>query len=240
MDCPGIVFARARTPEEETDVLLRNCVKVEKIADPLVPIEGILRRCAAEQLQTQYGIGSFADVTEFLTLVAMKRGQLRKGGAADQESAARLVLQDWNAGGIRYCTEPPKAATAVALVPQMRDEFDWNAPPRVEDDMPAADAGASDPAVAPSDEAAWPPMDHEDEALPAPAANAARPASMDVVPTSSLKSAIGKKERRAQAAAPKPQDLTDEHTPFNFQLARARRREQKKIKKQARRRAQKF
>ena len=65
---------------------------------------------------------------------------------------------------------PPKAAATVALVPQMLDEFDWSAPPRVEDDMPAADAGASDPAVAPSDEGAWPPMDHEDEAPPAPAA----------------------------------------------------------------------
>ena len=79
-------------------------------------------------------------------------------------------------------------------------------------------------------------MDHEDEAPPAPAAKAARPASMDVVPTSSLKSAIGKKERRAQAAASKPQDLTDEHTPFNFQLNRARRIAQKKAKKQQQKR----
>lgn len=30
MDCPGIVFARARTSEEHADVLLRNCVKVQE------------------------------------------------------------------------------------------------------------------------------------------------------------------------------------------------------------------
>eukprot|EP00965_Chrysotila_dentata_P154246 5097851-Pleurochrysis_carterae.AAC.1 len=144
MDCPGIVFARAKTAEEAADVMLRNCVKVctplhfyscicpyltraggyvkpwlyqqrggrfihiwlepaytvcsdrtqvEKIDDLMVPIGGILRRCEAAQLQGQYGIGDFQDATQFLTLVAMKRGQLRKGGAADQEAAARVVMQ---------------------------------------------------------------------------------------------------------------------------------------------------
>jgi hypothetical protein len=27
MDCPGIIFARASTPEEQADVMLRNCVR---------------------------------------------------------------------------------------------------------------------------------------------------------------------------------------------------------------------
>ena len=61
MDCPGIVFARAKTAEEQADVVLRNCVKLEKLESPEVPIEAILRRVTAEQLMMQYDVGRFAD-----------------------------------------------------------------------------------------------------------------------------------------------------------------------------------
>jgi len=134
MDCPGIVFARAKTAEEQADVVLRNSVKLEKLDDPTVPIEAILRRCPAEQLTKLYEVGRFTDATEFLTLVAAKRGHLRKGGAADHDAAARAVLHDWNAGHIKYCTEPPKATGGVEIVTQLADTFDWHAEadPKVE------------------------------------------------------------------------------------------------------------
>merc|ERR1719424_1770681 len=120
MDCPGIVFARARTAEEEADVLLRNCVKVEKMSDLTVPIDALLRRVPMAQLQAHFQLARFADVTEFLTLVALKRGKLGKGGAADHDAAARAVLQEWNAGALAYHSEPPRreAGEAVSLVPQ--------------------------------------------------------------------------------------------------------------------------
>jgi nuclear GTP-binding protein len=139
MDCPGIIFARAVSEEEQADVLLRNCVRVEKLDDPTVPIEAILRRCPAEQLMEQYGVAHFGGALEFLTLVAAKRGLLRKGGAADHDGAARAVLQDWNAGRIRYFTEPPKPTGGVELVPHLASGFDWEAPARVV----AAGAGSS-------------------------------------------------------------------------------------------------
>ena len=124
MDCPGIVFARAKNADEEADVLLRNCVRVERMADPLVPVAAILRRVPAAQLQALYGLEAFADAVEFATLVALKRGHLRKGGAADQEAAARAVLQDWNAGLIKYHTPPPQSASAVTIVSALAAEFD--------------------------------------------------------------------------------------------------------------------
>ena len=52
-------------------------------------------------LQAHFQLARFADVTEFLTLVALKRGKLGKGGAADHDAAARAVLQEWNAGAAR-------------------------------------------------------------------------------------------------------------------------------------------
>eukprot|EP00908_Phaeocystis_cordata_P007529 Transcript_18178.p1 GENE.Transcript_18178~~Transcript_18178.p1 ORF type:complete len:635 (+),score=309.96 Transcript_18178:44-1906(+) len=133
MDCPGIVFAKARNAEEEADVLLRNCLRVEQMSDPAVPVAAILRRVPAAQLRAQYGIAEFGDdVTSFLTLVALKRGALRKGGAADQAAAARAVLQDWNAGHIKYHTPPPREASEVTLVSSLAQEFDRAQAPRVE------------------------------------------------------------------------------------------------------------
>lgn len=38
LDCPGIVFSRSGgTSADEADVVLRNCVKVELVADPIAP-----------------------------------------------------------------------------------------------------------------------------------------------------------------------------------------------------------
>ena len=150
MDCPGIIFARAATAEEEADVLLRNCVRVEKLEDPTVPVEAILRRCPKEQLRDLYDVATFSDATEFLTLLAVKRGHLRKGGSVDQSLAARQVLHDWNAGLIKYHTEPPAAPGGVELVPHLADNFDWEAAPKVldQDEVRATGAGASsDPSV---------------------------------------------------------------------------------------------
>ena len=134
MDCPGIVFARATNAEEEADVLLRNCVRVEKLEDPTAPIEAILRRVPKEQLMNMYDVAPFESGAEFLTLVAAKRGHLRKGGAADQDAAARNILHDWNAGHIKYHTEPPKPTGGVELVSHLADTFDWEAAPRVEEE----------------------------------------------------------------------------------------------------------
>ena len=141
MDCPGIIFARAHTAEEQADVSLRNCVRVEKLEDPTVPVEAILRKVPAEQLMRQYDVGSFASALELLTLIAVKRGLLRKGGAADQDAAARVVLHDWNGGSIKYHTEPPKPTGGVALVPRLAGTFDWDAAPRVVDGVDEEDAG---------------------------------------------------------------------------------------------------
>ena len=37
LDCPGIVFSRSSRDGDEAEVLLRNCVKVELVEDPIAP-----------------------------------------------------------------------------------------------------------------------------------------------------------------------------------------------------------
>jgi len=81
-------------------------------------------------LMLQYGIAEFADTSDFLALIARKLGRLRKGGVPDMTAAARRVLHDWNAGKIRYWSEPPARDDADSgrlvsfeLVKTMSDEF---------------------------------------------------------------------------------------------------------------------
>lgn len=147
MDCPGIIFARASTPEEQADVMLRNCVRVEQMEDPELPVSAILNKVAHEKLQKLYDVAPFGSALEFLTLVAVKRGLLRKGGAADHNAAARVVLQEWNAGQIRYYTEPPAPTGGVEVVEHLAETFDWQAEARVLD---PADVDKSAPQTKPA------------------------------------------------------------------------------------------
>jgi nuclear GTP-binding protein len=57
LDCPGIVFSK-----DETDVavILRNCVKIERIPDVITPVAEIIRRSTPERLMLQYRVPQFA------------------------------------------------------------------------------------------------------------------------------------------------------------------------------------
>ncbi len=44
----------------------------------------------------QYKIGFYKDAMEFLSLVALRTGKIKKGGLADVPKAAKQVLIDWN------------------------------------------------------------------------------------------------------------------------------------------------
>eukprot|EP00736_Rhodelphis_marinus_P002799 Rmarinus@m.27103 len=112
MDCPGIVFSKGEGP----DHALRNCLKVEKLMDPVAPIESIVGRCSHENLRKLYGVDKFTDHTSFLAAVARKRGKLKKGGLLDLDGTARLVLVDWNSGKIPFYTVPPKDINANAML----------------------------------------------------------------------------------------------------------------------------
>lgn len=60
------------------EVMLRNCVKVEEIEDPIAPVDAILDRVQEGVLQKIYEIPGWRNVTEFLVGVALTRGRLGK------------------------------------------------------------------------------------------------------------------------------------------------------------------
>ena len=130
IDSPGVVFASS-LGESAGVTALRNCVKVERLADPIAPVFEILRRCPKEQLMLMYKIGAFDDVDDFLRAVGKTRGVLKKGGVPDMLAAARVVLNDWNGGRIPYYTTPPergeaedKRHAAAEVVGDWGKEFD--------------------------------------------------------------------------------------------------------------------
>ncbi|KAI9597839.1 guanine nucleotide-binding protein-like 3 [Syncephalis fuscata] len=126
IDCPGIVFSR-NPSKDSIETLLRNCVKLELLDDPISPVETVISRCDRQQLMMLYGLPVFQSTQEFLVLLAQQRGKLKKGGVADLESAARSVLQDWNNGKIPFYTLPPATQhiQRSELVATWGKEFDF-------------------------------------------------------------------------------------------------------------------
>ena len=119
LDAPGIVPG----PNSEVGTILRTCVHVQKLADPVTPVETILQRCNLEevrralahvlphykgplfsfvifllplhQISNYYGVSGFQTTENFLTAVAQRLGKKKKGGIYSQEEAAKAVLADW-------------------------------------------------------------------------------------------------------------------------------------------------
>lgn len=127
IDCPGIVFSQSQADA----LVLRNCIKLDQLYDPITPVETILKRVGPEPLMVAYGVPRFNSTAEFLACVCSSRGKLKVGGVFDMNSAARLVLKDWNSGNIPFYTLPPKgpskAHVGASVVQEWGKDFDINA-----------------------------------------------------------------------------------------------------------------
>ncbi|CEL52408.1 Guanine nucleotide-binding protein-like 3 homolog OS=Caenorhabditis elegans GN=nst-1 PE=3 SV=1 [Rhizoctonia solani AG-1 IB] len=105
LDSPGVVWEDVQTDSAQRS--LRNVLRVEAVNDPVSAVESIISRVSWDSLQRLYTIPAFQNVTEFLAMIAMSRGRLTKGGAADLKAAGKSILHDWNTGRIPYHSTPP-------------------------------------------------------------------------------------------------------------------------------------
>uniref|UniRef100_V9KKD1 Guanine nucleotide-binding protein-like 3 (Nucleolar)-like protein n=1 Tax=Callorhinchus milii TaxID=7868 RepID=V9KKD1_CALMI len=126
LDSPGIVMAASCS---EAAMILRNCVRIEQVINPIEPVAAILRRCDTRQIREHYGVAEFRDVEQFLCVLAHRQGRLRRGGIPDQDAAARSVLTDWTSGKISYFTHPPASHSlpthlSAQIVSEMGKAFD--------------------------------------------------------------------------------------------------------------------
>ncbi|XP_027198374.2 nucleostemin 1 [Dermatophagoides pteronyssinus] len=114
IDSPGIVFAKnssgssSSTTTNASILALRNAINIDKLDDPILPVRAILNRINPKDLSRIYGLTEFETVEEFLRLIAKRFGKINKGGRLNLESSAKKILQDWNAGKLKYYTIPPE------------------------------------------------------------------------------------------------------------------------------------
>ena len=105
IDCPGVVPPSNNDSPE--DILLRGVVRVENVENPEQYIPAVLKKTKPHHIERTYDVRGFSTATEFLELLARKGGRLLKGGEADVDGVAKMVLNDFLRGKIPWFTPPP-------------------------------------------------------------------------------------------------------------------------------------
>lgn len=106
IDCPGVVPPNQNDTEE--DILLRGVCRVENVHNPEQYIPAVLRRVLPRHLERTYGIKHQENYLDWLALLARQGGRLLKGGEADLDGVAKMVINDFLRGKIPWYTPPPK------------------------------------------------------------------------------------------------------------------------------------
>lgn len=124
IDCPGIISSSSAGGS----VALKNCVRIEQVEDPCALIPELLAKCPFAVFQDLYTlpptISSVESAEAFLDVLGKRLGKLKKGGVVDREATARVLLQDWNSGKIKYHTLPPAIVdTEASVVPEWAPAF---------------------------------------------------------------------------------------------------------------------
>lgn len=107
LDSPGIIFQRPKNESPDEFFALKNAQHVNTVQDPFPLACDILKRATVMYFCKLYDITEYKSPEEFLAKKAVKMGKLIRGGVPDVRSAARSLIQDWNIGKIKYCTQPP-------------------------------------------------------------------------------------------------------------------------------------
>jgi nuclear GTP-binding protein len=87
--------------------LLRGVVRTENVKNPAQYVGVALERCQRKHVERTYGVRDWVDAEEFLEKLARKSGRLLKGGEADVDAVARMVLNDFLRGRLPWFTPSP-------------------------------------------------------------------------------------------------------------------------------------
>lgn len=113
IDCPGIVPLSDECGNDTAKVM-RGVVRPERISIPEKHIETVLERVKREAIVSRYGLNREAtwdSAEDFLVLLAMRLGKLKKGGEPDISTTARIMLYDLQRGRLPYYVLPPGMAS---------------------------------------------------------------------------------------------------------------------------------
>ncbi|NXE22901.1 GNL3 protein, partial [Ardeotis kori] len=108
LDSPSII---ADPSNNALALALRSIIDTEESgsADVLEGVDAILNHSSKQQVMMHYNIPDFRNTEEFLTLLAQRRGMLKKGGVPDIENVSKLLLCDWTGAKISYHSQPPES-----------------------------------------------------------------------------------------------------------------------------------
>ena len=98
IDSPGVVVPNINDSEEQ--LLLRGVVRVENVENPAQYIDAVLKRTKPQHIERTYDIRNYGNSTEFLEALARNSGRLLKGGEADVDGVAKMVLNDFIRGKV--------------------------------------------------------------------------------------------------------------------------------------------
>ena len=121
IDCPGVVPPNMGDTDE--DILLRGVVRIENVENPEQYVAAALKKCKRHHIERTYDVRDWETPTEFLELLARKGGKLLKGGEADMDGVAKMVLNDFLRGKIPWFTPPPASAAAWAAAEEAKAEL---------------------------------------------------------------------------------------------------------------------
>ncbi|XP_070594754.1 guanine nucleotide-binding protein-like 3 [Erythrolamprus reginae] len=102
LDSPCILAAPSCTA---LTLALRSITYAENLPGS---VDAVLKHCRKQQIMLHYNISDYRNSLEFLTLLAQKRGMLKKGGLPNTEGAAKLLLCDWTGAKVSYYSRPPE------------------------------------------------------------------------------------------------------------------------------------
>mmetsp|Transcript_102918 Transcript_102918/g.266045 ORF Transcript_102918/g.266045 Transcript_102918/m.266045 type:complete len:679 (-) Transcript_102918:296-2332(-) len=155
LDCPGIVPPTANDFANDSAKVLKGVVRAERIQTPSDYIDEVLSRVKKPYLLQRYKLPEdteWKDAEEFLTILGEKMGKLAKGGEAQLDTVARIVLYDWQRGRIPYFTPPPEetSSSSSSRKAPAAAASSGDAPEALEDGPAADDKAAVDASAASS------------------------------------------------------------------------------------------
>lgn len=108
IDCPGTVTNDKDDKLSETDLILRNSIRVEKVEDADRHVPAVLKIVNLDVINKLYKVSkTWTTCEEFLEMVARRRGRLLKGGSPDIMTVAKEILKDFNSGKLVWYVKPP-------------------------------------------------------------------------------------------------------------------------------------
>lgn len=108
IDCPGVIHQNDEA-NDHAQAVLKGVVRVERITreDKTDFVEPVLKLVRKKDIVATYNIKDWTDHLDFLRQLAEQRHYLDKGGVPNLNTAATLVLYDWQRAKLPWFVAPP-------------------------------------------------------------------------------------------------------------------------------------